>query len=480
MAHGIPLVNFMILPDSGRAVLHRIENAEGQVKDAKWIADLHGTVIKEVEVFVKDGTLSGIIMDNKAANRAAMEVLGSQHPTLVFLGCASHGLSLVIKHMYRSFPWLQRAYDMCNTISTSLVSSSSLRAEVHRQQLEKYGAKRAVCTAVGTRFASKHLVMRDVVRSKEALLQSSLSPTWAAAIVEKPVLKEVHAAFTEPDQEKNLWWLCEGAEELLKPVMDAIHLLEADQSLLCRMYRVLLDMEYHVNQFALLYPTLSDDSDPKSGGVATTLHKTISERFAFIKRPAMLAAHFLDPINWECKQNGLIVPRFEELKDNEYDQLDKFAAFGCTVSDELAMFKGIGIEARDVKSIMLVERKIGQLNESTRAALLASDLPAYLWPKVYMAMCHTQNIVPSCALQRELRKKKKEQQENAMKGDGGEVSTQGEQGDSATKAAADPLEVPVRDMIPYLAFHRGVTDEYFKQLVGQLKPEGTSFCVPPA
>ena len=74
-----------------------------------------------------------------------------------------------------------------------------------------------------------------------------------------------------------------------------------------------------------------------------------------------------------------------------------------------------------------MERKIGQLNESTRAALPASDLPAYLWLEVYMAMCHTQNIVPSSALQRELKKKKKKEQlENAMKGYGGEVSTLGE------------------------------------------------------
>ena len=65
-------MTLMILPDSGRAVFHRIENAEGQVKDAKWIAHLHTTVIKGVEIFVKDGTLSGIIMDNTAAHRAAM------------------------------------------------------------------------------------------------------------------------------------------------------------------------------------------------------------------------------------------------------------------------------------------------------------------------------------------------------------------------------------------------------------------------
>ena len=84
-----PLVHFMTLPYSGRAVFHRIENAEGQVKDAKWIAHLHSTVIKEVEVFVKDGTLSGLIMDNTAAHRAAMEILASQHPTMVFLVCAA-------------------------------------------------------------------------------------------------------------------------------------------------------------------------------------------------------------------------------------------------------------------------------------------------------------------------------------------------------------------------------------------------------
>ena len=52
-------------------------------------------------------------------------------------------------------------------------------------------------------------------------------------------------------------------------------------------------------------------------------------------------------------------------------------------------------------------------------------------------------------------------------------------------AAADSPEVPLRDMIPYLAFHRDGTDEYFKHLVGQLKPEGggrggTRVCVSPA
>ena len=80
-----------------------------------------------------------------------------------------------------------------------------------------------------------------------------------------------------------------------------------------------------------------------------------------------------------------------------------------------------------------MEQKIGRINESTHAALHASDLPAYLWPKVYMNMCHTQNSGPSSALQRKLKKKEKERLEQMMKDAeeavGGEgVSAPGEQG----------------------------------------------------
>ena len=79
-----------------------------------------------------------------------------------------------------------------------------------------------------------------------------------------------------------------------------------------------------------------------------------------------------------------------------------------------------------------MERKIGHLNESTRAALLANDLPAYLWPEVYMAMCHTQNIVPNSALQWELKKKeqqkRKDQQKKEEKSSGEGNSAPGETG----------------------------------------------------
>ena len=63
-----------------------------------------------------------------------------------------------------------------------------------------------------------------------------------------------------------------------------------------------------------------------------------------------------------------------------------------------------------------------------------------------MAMCHTQNMVPSSALQREL-KKKEQQKKKEEKSSGEGNSAPGETGEA--KAAAEPVEAPVRDMISW-------------------------------
>ena len=89
-----------------------------------------------------------------------------------------------------------------------------------------------------------------------------------------------------------------------------------------------------------------------------------------------------------------------------------------------------------------------------------------------MAMCHTQNIVPSSAPQRELKKKKeREEQMKREEPSGGEGdSAPGEPG--GTKATAESPEISVRDMIPHWCFTLDVKDEQFQQLVSQLKPWG--------
>lgn len=405
-AHGIPLINFMILPDNGAATFHRIHNAEGEVNDADWIAELHNSVIGEVEDCVKEGHLSGVIMDNTSANRAAMALLELKHPTFVFLGCCSHGLSLVIKHLYKRFAWLQRVYDMCNTVTTSLSSSSILRAEFQRLQLMLYQKKQAMCTAVDTRFGSKHFVMRDVVRSKEALMQLSLTPAWGAAANDKPALKTVHVALTDTDEMQNLWWLCTQAETLVKPVMDAIHLLEADQSLLCHMHRVLSDIEHHFAQFALQHPTLAAGAIPNKNGGDTTLYSTITERCNFIRRPAMLAAHLVDPLNWKRNADKSYVPKHDELNEAQFEELegfvDKYGVVGEGAS-ELAMFRVMGVEARYEKTVAGLTKlnDEGRVPSSTVRIRIWQNMLANEYPVLAkVAACVMSMPVTACASER--------------------------------------------------------------------------------
>ena len=132
------------------------------------------------------------------------------------------------------------------------------------------------------------------------------------------------------------------------------------------------------------------------------------------------------------------------------------------------------------QSNVLVERRIGQLNESGSSALLARDLPAYLWPEVYMARCHTQ--MHSSALQRELTKKLKEEEEDVAQQQHTDATTsthgagdekRGEPGGKNAKATQQPSHgIPIREMILHLVFHRDVTDEELQRRIHQLKPWG--------
>ena len=183
---------------------------------------------------------------------------------------------------------------------------------------------------------------------------------------------------------------------------------------------------------------------------------------------ARLLALLIQQINTQVRRPGE-----HGVRRLHSDQGGEFKSYSL---EEFCHLKGVDHTFTDRaqhESNRLVERKISQLNESTRAALLASDLPAYVWPEVYMAMCPTQNIVPSSALQREL--KNKEQQKKEEKSSGERNSSPGETGEET--APAEPVEPPVRNMIPYLVFYCDVTDEQFQHLISQLKPWGVPVLV---
>ena len=110
-------------------------------------------------------------------------------------------------------------------------------------------------------------------------------------------------------------------------------------------------------------------------------------RFAWVfpmrkkAQTARLLARLIQRIHTQNRQPGepgvrrLHSDQGGEFKMNSLEDICRWKGFAHTFTDR-AQHQSNG----------LVARKIGQLNESTRAALPASDLPAYMWPEVYLAM----------------------------------------------------------------------------------------------
>lgn len=89
---------------------------------------------------------------------------------------------------------------------------------------------RGIYAHVPTRFGSKHMVLRDVLRSEAVVRKLAASAEWRATLADSVAMKRLHEQVTAADSD--LYHSASKAEELLGPVMDAIHQLEADQLML--------------------------------------------------------------------------------------------------------------------------------------------------------------------------------------------------------------------------------------------------------
>jgi hypothetical protein len=91
---------------------------------------------------------------------------------------------------------------------------------------------RGIGAHVPTRFGSRHIimVMRGVLGSLAAIRRLAAIAEWKASVQNSAVLKKEHELITA--LQGDLFELSDSVEELLGPVMDAIHQLEADQPML--------------------------------------------------------------------------------------------------------------------------------------------------------------------------------------------------------------------------------------------------------
>jgi Protein of unknown function (DUF 659)/hAT family C-terminal dimerisation region len=300
---GTPLINVMVCPDDGPAVFWKVVNAAGQIKDAQYVFDLHKELRLEVDTALPNAQFVGYVMDSTATNRKAMNMLHEDDPAICVLPCASHALSLVIKHTAKYFSWVDDVYTACCAISEKLINAEKLRYELHSIQRIEYNCVKGICAHVPTRFGSRHLVLKDIVASKEAIKKLSATQVWRDAVTKCSVpLRKAHDMLSA--LENDLFFLAEKVEELLGPVMDAIHTLEADQPMLSYLSSVYDSLRANFDAFGKENPLLADGEIPadkrkkNSAPTVINLLASFDRDREFIWRPVMSAAAILDPLNW--------------------------------------------------------------------------------------------------------------------------------------------------------------------------------------
>jgi hypothetical protein len=149
---------------------------------------------QEVQQALPSATFLGYVMDSTATNKAAMQVLQDEDPATIVIPCAAHALSLVLKHTAKHFKWVNDVYKHSCTTSEKLGNCSKLR-DVYAEVLEDLepGAAMSIAVHCPTRFGSRHIVMRDVLRSKKVLKVLSRSEEWEAGLGDRGSKLKCHA-----------------------------------------------------------------------------------------------------------------------------------------------------------------------------------------------------------------------------------------------------------------------------------------------
>jgi hypothetical protein len=275
-AGGNPLINFMLLLALGGSLFYSVTNAVGEKKDKHFVAKLHLDKLREVT----DGKMEkalGVVMDNTKTNRAAMKDMKAAHPHLITLGCAvrvhayqctahalcgstvtyvqltlampllfvvlclhaqAHSLDLLLKDLSGAnkgmqITWAIKVYSIVKMMSLVINGNDTVRAALHEQQRQRYDNVKGVDAHCPTRFSCLHFISKQLQESKEAIKDVTIADNWDEIFKFCENKDRFRAAALETGARGHgvykFWQELERIIEVVQPVCDAIHQLEADK-----------------------------------------------------------------------------------------------------------------------------------------------------------------------------------------------------------------------------------------------------------
>ncbi len=153
------------------------------------------------------------------------------------VGCSAHGLALLFKDLAKAqhCKWTAVVYATALMMSNAIGDSERMRALLHEHQLALHGRTKALTVHAPTRFAVMHFVLGDLVANKASLTAMVTDhdrwPTASSGSSKGVQLRKAVLA-GDDSEHQHFWPHADRAQELMQPVSDAIHKLEADNAFL--------------------------------------------------------------------------------------------------------------------------------------------------------------------------------------------------------------------------------------------------------
>jgi hypothetical protein len=199
-------------------------------------------------------------------------------------------------------------------ISNVIGDCEKIRSLLTAKQIELNGRAKAVASHCPTRFGTLVFILRDVISIKEALRHTVISDAWPDVCGGSK-----HAAeFAEVviGRRSVFWQLAVMVLELMAPIMDAIHQIEADRAMLSQMLMMWETLVIHAEKFcadashaSLLVP--GQDGD----GLMSVLGKRMQKAY----HKSFPAAFYLDPIHFQDKEGRWSSPDSVLLSTRQRD-----------------------------------------------------------------------------------------------------------------------------------------------------------------
>ncbi|XP_057865649.2 uncharacterized protein LOC131073259 isoform X2 [Cryptomeria japonica] len=237
-ARNCPLVNVLAVYTRGAMFLRAVD-CEGQLKDSPFIANILFQAIEQVG----PQNVVQVITDNAKNCRAAGLLVEERYKHIFWTPCAVHSLNLMLQKIGNKIEWIKKMYGDAQEIQMFITNhhmSQAIFRQFSRLELLKVAE---------TRFASQTIVLRRLVKVKEALSRMVTNANWS---IWRQSIGTRGAAIKAMILDDSWWDLAEYLLRFTEPILSMNRYTDMDRPCLGEVYdgidSMIKDMKTIINQ----------------------------------------------------------------------------------------------------------------------------------------------------------------------------------------------------------------------------------------